>query len=235
MASIIDAIEETVHDDHAIFKFIIWAIPVVVSYLLFYVGNMGCFYFVGSLTVLMLLTIIVKTINNCRNGRNEVLPSISIFAFTGTSIKILFALGPTFAVCLWCGFKLSAIPILIPLPNIQIIYSTLVWLLLSSIMVTTLILFSKTEKIKDAYDFRLIQKSCIDILFAVIYFVPQILLFNLIIVGVVAYIFFVLRIAPYNIYTIIIAAISLVTSAAITGNYFAQIDYEQVARDEDND
>jgi len=235
MASRIDAIEETVHDDHAIFKFILWAIPVVGSYLLFYVGNMGWFYFVGSLTVLMLLTIMVKTINNCRNARNEVLPSFNVFSFIGTAIKTLFALGPTFALCIWGGFKLTAIAIPIPLPNIQTIYSVIIWLLIASVMITALILFSKTEKIKDAYNLKLIQEACIDILIAVIYFIPQILLFNLIIVGVVAYIFFVFRMEPYNIYTIIVAAISVVISSAITGNYFAQIDYEQVAREEDND
>lgn len=234
MASIIDAIEETLHDEHSLAKFIIYAIPVLGTYALFYVGNMGWFYFLGFLTALMLLTILIKTINNVRNSKNHVLPTFNVFTFAYSSIKAIFAVLPVSGLCIWAGIKLAGIQIPIALPYIQTIYATIVWLLLGSIMITSLIIYSKNEKISDAYNFNLIQRTCVDILFALIGFVPQIILFNALIIGIVVYLFKVFNISYDNPILVIVVAFSLIISIPISGNYFAQIDWEQITREEEH-
>lgn len=227
MASILDAIDETRHDSHAFIKIILYTIPVLLTYVLFNIGNMGWFYFVGSLTFLMLVTILVKTINNVRNSKNYVLPTFNLFTFVYSSIKAVIALGPVFGVGIWLGVKLSNIQMPVNIPHFQTIYLIIIWAIISSILLTSLIFYSKTEKISDAYNFNLIQAHCIDILTAIIYFIPQIAIFNIIIVGSVAYLLYVFK-QPFDHPILIIAcALALVISVPICGNYFAQIDWEQ--------
>ena len=115
----------------------------------------------------------------------------------------------------------------------QLIYAIIVWLIIGSIVVTSLILYAKTQKIKDAYDFALISNTCIDILVAIIFFIPQLLLVNGIIVGIIAYLFGVFFTLENPVF-IFLCCMALAINVAITGNYFAQIDYELVPRDENN-
>ncbi len=238
MASIMDAIEETTHDGHAFIKIFLYTIPVLITYVLFFVGNMGWCYFVGTLTLLMLLTILIKTINNVRNSKKYVLPTFNIFTFCYSTFKAIFAVVPVFALCIWLASKVAGYQWPINIPYFQITYSTLVWLIFGSIMATSLILYSKTEKIADAYNFKLIQQHCIDILVAVIYYVPQIAVFNVLIIGTVAYLLYVFKQPIDHPLLVVAIAVALVLSVPITGNYFAQIDWEQVTTreslDEDN-
>lgn len=233
MASIKDAIDEAITDKNALIKYFIYAIPVFICYQLFSIGNMAWFYFLGFFTVLMLVTILIQSIHNVRNGNNYVLPTFNIFSFGLSAFKALFAIVPVTGIGIWLGKILVGIQIPIPLDNIQLIYSIIVWFILGSIMITSLILYAKTEHIKDAYNLVLISNTCIDILIAILFFVPQLIIVNAIIVGVIAYLFAVFWNLgnPVFIYT---CCMALAMNIVITGNYFAQIDYEIVARDEDN-
>lgn len=233
MASIKDAVEESITDNLAFVKYILYAIPVFICYNLFNAGNMGWFYFLGFFTLLMLISILIQCTYNVRNGQNYVLPTFNIFSFIATAFKALFAVGPILGISLWIGNMIASIKIPIPLPNIQLIYAIIVWLLIGSIVITSLILYSKTQKIKDAYNFVLVSNTCIDILVAIIFFIPQLLLVNGLIVGIIAYIFGVFFTLENPIF-IFLCSMALVINVAITGNYFAQIDYELVPREENN-
>lgn len=232
MASIIDAIEETIHDGHAFIKIFLYTVPVLITYTLFFNGNMGWCYFIGILTLLMLLTVLIKTINNVRNSKKYVLPTFNVFTFCYSSFKAIFAVLPISALCIWAASKIAGIQIPVDIPYFQITYATFVWLILGSIMTTSLIIYSKTEKIIDAYNFNLIQKHCIDILFAVITYVPQIAVFNAIIIGTVAYLLYVFKQPIDHPLLVVAIAVAFVLTVPITGNYFAQVDWEQVTRQE---
>ena len=233
MASIKDAVEESITDDFSFIKYILYAIPVFICYLLFKQGNMGWFYFLGVLTLIMLITILIQCIYNVRNGHNHVLPTFNIFTFGVSAFKAIFAVGPLIGLSLWLGSLITSIQIPIPIPNMQLIYAIIVWLIIGSIVVTSLILYAKTQKIKDAYDFALISNTCIDILIAIIFYIPQLILVNGIIVGIIAYLFGVFFTLENPVF-IFLCCMALVINVAITGNYFAQIDYELVPRDENN-
>lgn len=233
MASIKDALEESLSDNLAFVKYFLFAIPVFICYQLFSRGNMGMFYFLGFFTLLMLVSILIQCINNVRNGKNYVLPTFNIIDFGVTAFKALFAAGPVIGLSLWLGSLIASIKIPIPLPNIQLIYAIIVWLIIGSIMVTSLILYAKTQHIKDAYNLPLISNTCIDILVAIIFYIPQLILVNALIVGVIAYLFAIFFNLENPIF-IYLCCMALIMNIAITGNYFAQIDYELVPRDEDN-
>lgn len=233
MASIKDAVEESITDNLAIVKYFLFAIPVFISYQLFAKGNMGMFYFIGTLTLLMLLGLLVQCIHNVRNGQNYVLPTFNIFTFGITILKSILAVGPILGIGLYIGNLLAGIQIPIPLANIQMIYATIVWLLIGSVIVSSIIIFSKTEHIKDAYNFKLISETCIDILVAIIFFIPQLILVNVLFIGVIAYLFAIFWDVNCALF-IYICSMALIQNIAITGNYFAQIDYELVPREENN-
>ena len=233
MASIKDAVEESITDDFAFIKYFLYAIPIFICYMLFSQGNMGWFYFLGFFTLLMLITILIQCIYNVRNGQNYVLPTFNIITFIVSAFKAIFAVGPILGLGLWLGSLIASIKIPIPLPNIQLIYAIIVWLIVGSIIVTSLILYSKTQKIKDAYNIALISNTCIDILIAILFFIPQLALVNGLIFGTIAYLFAVFLSLENPIF-IYICCMALAINVAITGNYFAQIDYELVPRENNN-
>lgn len=226
MASIIEAVENVVQDKHSFIKCVFYAIPVVGAYKLFSIGNMPMFYFLSVVTILMLMTIVIKVFRNIRENNNAVLPSFNLFTFIWSAFKLIFALGPITALCIWGGIKLTQIQIPIPLPNMQIIYSVIVWLILGGIIVTALILYSKKESLKDAYNLKLISDNCISVLFALLLYIPQIAILNGLLIGSIVYLLYVFKQPMDHIALIIVSALSICASAAITGDYFAQIDYE---------
>ncbi len=233
MASIKDAVEEAITDNLAFVKYFLYAIPVFICYIMFSQGNMGWFYVFGFFTLLMLITVLIQCIYNVRNGKNYVLPTFNILTFIVSAFKALFAVGPLLGLALWIGNLLISISIPIPVPNIQLIYAIIVWLILGSIIVTSLILYSKTQRIKDAYNITLISNTCMDILVAIIFFIPQLLLVNGLIVGIITYLFGVF-LSLDNPFYIFLCCMALAINIAITGNYLAQIDYEIVPRDNNN-
>ena len=233
MASIKDALDEVINDDHSFIKLVVYTIPVCISYMLFSIGNMGWFYFTAGITTIILLTLLIKTINNVRNGENYVLPDWNIFSFGISAFKSIFAVMPISGLCVWAGLKLTQIQIPIPVQNIQLIYSIIVWLILGSIMITSLILYSKTEKIKDAYNFSLISETCIDMLLGIIFYSVQLIVLDVIFIGTFAYLFSLFWHLNNPVF-IFICCFAIPSSIAITGNYLAQMDYEIVAREENN-
>ena len=100
MASIIDAFEESFHDNHALTKFIIFAIPVYYCVDL-YSKNDDAFWFVSALVFILLFGFMLKCTSNVRNGKNYVMPSFNIFSMFWSGIKGLVAIGPILAILSW--------------------------------------------------------------------------------------------------------------------------------------
>ncbi|MBQ8168866.1 hypothetical protein IJZ97_05565 [bacterium] len=229
MASIKDAIEETIGETAALKKFLLYAIPIYITYWLFSIGNMSWCFTVGFFTILMLLTIFEKAFHNIRNEKNYILEPLNIFSYIYSSTKVLFAFGPMFGICYWIGIKLVSLEIPIPLPNIQLIYTIIVWTLLGSIVITSLLNYAKTEKVKDAYDIVLISNTCIDILLAAVFYIPQAAIVNILFLGIFAYVFGILWYLTNPVF-IFLCCITLAFNMVVAGHYFAQFDYENFAQ-----
>ena len=232
MASIKDALEESLADRVSWLKYVIYAIPVFVSYILFSKGIMAWFWFLAPLTALMLLTVLVQVINNVRNGKNYSLPTFNIIDFVVAYVKVIFSIVPVWGLCAWGATALAKIQIPIPVSNIQMIYAAIIWLIFGAIMVTSLISYAKTQKVLDAYNLKTISNNCIDVLIAFLFFIPQTVVLNGIILAVICYLFGVFWNLE-NLVFIFICAMLITINIAVTGNYLAQIDYETISRNTD--
>ena len=195
---------------------------------------MDWFWFVGVLTAWMLLSIVIKVFHNVRTMQNHTLPSFNPIELPFTAFKALFSVVPFWILFYSIGNKLMQIQIPIPLTNIQLIYSVIVWLLIGSIMITSLMSYAKDEKIKDAYNLVRISNSCIDILLSLIFFIPQIILVNGIILGIVVYLFSIFWNLDNFVFSYI-CSIALVINTVVIANYLAQLEYENITRNEKDD
>lgn len=235
MASIKDAFEESYQDTHAMLKYILFAIPVYFCADLYMKGNTGGFWTLFSITYLLLFGFLIKCTANVRNGEDHVLPSFNIFALFWAGIKGTIALGPSIAINCWiASFLCGLIANYIPEPNTLIIFQVIIWGLFGSIILTGYLCYAKGFRIVDAYNFKVISESCCDILVAVLFMIPQVLLANALLIGPVTYVIWVFFGIPHPVAIYYWSAV-LVFNLAMCGHYLAQVDYEAIRSKEDND
>lgn len=232
MASIKDAFEETYQDSLSIVKFILMAIPLFYCITLYNGDKNAGFYLIGGLTILLILRFMLKSTYNVRNGNDSVLPSFNIFAILWAGLKGMLALGPSIAINSWLAIYLSGlIENYIPDSNILMIFKYIIYAVFGSIVLTGYLCYAKTFKIVSAYDFKTISNSCIDILVAVIFMIPQVIIADALIVlpvGYILWLFFGLT-HPVSIF---IWCITAVFTAVMIAHYLAQVDYEIVLEKE---
>ena len=235
MASIKDAFEEALQDSNSVFKFILFAIPVYFCvHLYMNSSDLTGFWFLASITFLLLFGFLIKCTSNVRNGKDYVLPSFNIFLLFGAGIKGIVAIGPAIAINCWlanltCGFVQNYIPA----SNLLIVFKCIIWAIFISIILTGYLCYAKSFKIADAYNLKIISNSCIDILVAVLFMIPQIIIADAIILAPVTYVvwlFFGLNHPIMIFFWSVVAIFSL----AMLGHYLAQVDYE-IIDSKDND
>ncbi|CCY63641.1 unknown [Clostridium sp. CAG:967] len=238
MASIKDAFEESYQDNLAFLKFIIFAIPVyycVHLYTTAVKGDLTGFWWMASITFLLLFGFLIKCTTNVRNGKDHVLPSFNIFNLFWAGIKGTIALGPSIAVNCWLATLVNGlIANYIPEPNTLKVFQCIIWGIFGSIILTGYLCYAKTFKIASAYDFKTISESCMDILVAVLFMIPQILLANAIILIPVTYIIWVFLGLPHPVATFFWSMV-LIFNLGMIGHYLAQVDYEAIAAKENSD
>lgn len=231
MASLKDALDDALTEKHAKFIYVLCALPLFFSYTLFQKGDINAtFYAVAAFSILMLLTFLVTVTNNIYNAKTKVLPGLNIIKSLITTGKTIIAIVPITAVCVFAGIKLTELQIPALIDNIQLIYSVIVWMILGSIILTSLILFSMNEKITNAYNLSNISNYCIDILIAFIFYIPQLVILNALVLGTIAYVFSLFW-GLENPVFIYICCITVVINTVISGSYFAQIAYDVIPRD----
>lgn len=231
MASIIDAFEESFHDNHALTKFIIFAIPVYYCVDL-YSKNDDAFWFVSALVFILLFGFMLKCTSNVRNGKNYVMPSFNIFSMFWSGIKGLVAIGPILAILSWlaaaaCNFLNKYFTE----PDSMTIWRIIVWGLFISFMMTGYLCYAKNFKISDAYNLKTIADSCVDVFAGVLFMIPQVLIVNTIIAGPITYLIWLFFGIPHPI-AVFFWSMCLIFNLALVGHYLAQIDYEAIAGDD---
>lgn len=239
MASIKDAFEEAFQDNFAVLKYILFALPIFYCIYLYYAAvaskDFSGFWCMTSVTFLLLFGFLIKCTTNVRNGKDHVLPSFNIFNLLWAGFKGVIALGPSIAVnCFLASFIGSKVAQFFPDPNIAGIFQGIIWAVFISVILTGYLLYSKKFKISDAYDFKTISNSCMDILIAVLFFIPQLLILNALIIGAVTYVFWVFLGIP-NTFCTFFWCMALVFNLAVIGHYMAQIDYEAIEAKSEKD
>lgn len=230
MASIKDAFDEVRQDNFAIFKYILFTIPLFL-YVLFCTNSgfgISNFLICTLIMFIYLFGFLIKCTHNVRKGANQVLPSLNILTFIGTGIKGTVALGPAVIINTWLGILAqNKIIELFANEYVKITFLCASWGIFISIMLTTYILFAKNFKVTDTYNLKIISDSCIDIITKVFFMIPGLLLINLIITGSITYLFWTFMGIP-NIYCTYIWCMSIMFNLAMLAHYFAQLEYESI-------
>lgn len=226
MASIIYAFEDMTTEKGAKLKYAIMSIPVIYSIYLFKQGNMPMLYFIGSLTIIMLLMFMLKVMNNYHNKKPNVLPDFNILEHLLLTIKSIFIMAPMTLVCIFSGIWLCKIPV--PFP--PLILYIVVWSIIGAIFITFMMSYSQKFSIKDAYNLKTIGNNCVDIFIAVLFFLPQLIILNAIILVTFVYLF----IKFWNIENIVfitMCSIVFCINIGIIANYLAQVEVDTLVHE----
>ncbi len=227
MASIADALNDALNEDKSYLKIILYSIPVYFVVKMFLVGKMALFTFYGAVVGMLLLGLLTQGIHNVRRNKKEILTLNPIELFISVA-KTSVVMIPYLIVFGFLGKLLAGIHIPIELPHTQLIYSIIVWSIIFSIVMTAYLSFAKYLKISQGFNLKAVTESCIDVLISLLFFIPQLLFVDVILVGPVAYLYFAFHL-PYNHWGFIAYCSAVfIVNISLMANYFAQASYEQI-------
>ena len=227
MASVVDALDEALHEDLSCLKIILYAIPVYFAAKLFLAGKTGMFIFYGGLVGILLFGLLTQGINNVRRNKTSIL-SINPVELGIAVIKTAIVMIPQILIFGIIGKWITGIHIPIELPYTQLVYAIIIWVIIFSIVMTSYLSFAKYLKISQAFNLKVIGESCIDVLISFLFFIPQLIFANIVLIGPVAYLYFVFHL-PYNHWGFIAyCSAAVVVNISIMANYLAQSSYEHI-------
>lgn len=228
MASIVDAFTESLTEDLALVKIGLYSIPVYFCTKFFLVGQMGLFYFYGFLTLVLFFGLLTQAINNVRLNKKEIL-SLNPKAIINATARGFVALLPQLAIFGLIGhFIIKNVNIPIELPHVPLIFQIIVWSIMGSIMLTSYLSFAKYLKVLQAFNYKVIIESCVDIFVSLLFFIPQLFLANVILVGPVVYLFFLFGLGFEHWGFVFYCSLVFVVNISILANYLAQSAYEHI-------
>ena len=233
MASIKDAFEEALQDQHAIWKYVIFAIPVYFCVQLYLDGAWSGFWALVIPTYFLLFGFMSECTANVRNGKDAVLPSFNVFKLFWAGLKGTVALGPSIAINCWLASLIAnLLPNFLVEPKTCAVFQGVVWALFGAIILTGYLCYAKRFRILDAYNLKTISESCVDILVAVLFMLPQVAIANALLLVPVTYIIWIFLGIPHPVaiyYWCMVGIFNL----AMCGHYLAQVDYEIIGSRED--
>ncbi len=226
MTSLFDAFNDSIGEEYAFLKYVVYAFPVYFCVKLYLSGNFVLFYLVAVPVFLLFLALLSNGVNNVRKNRKEIL-TFNFFKI----IHILFigfiALAPTFLILFIIAYCLvSFVNLPFDISYLQLIFKCVVWLIVGSVALTAFLSFSKNMNIKSAYNFPIIFESCIDVLIDILFLIPQLVIMNGLIVGVVWYLFFYFKIPLTNPAFLFYCSVVFVFNISVLSGYFSQSAYE---------
>ena len=231
MASIKDALEESVQDNLAIIKYVIFTVPLFYLITLLSNGsknNSGLIIFVAIFTVSLLFGILLSSTRNVRTGKSFVLPSFNIFGILWTGIKGIIVLSPLIGIGYFLGNFICGFLPNLPLPgNLVLIFKWIIYAICASFPLTGFVLYSQRFKVLDTYNFNHISKYCIDILIEIFFMLIKLAFVDLLLLSPVTYLIWLFMGIP-NPVAIFYWSMVLVLNIVMIGHYFAQLDYEKV-------
>lgn len=224
MASIIDSFRDVATDKFAFIKFVILTIPVYYSYQV-YTGSKsgyGGFFMVAGITLFFLLGFFIQIVNNMLVAADSVLPSLNPFKLGFVAFKGLVAILPVSWISIWLASKVTSIIYIVPWLDMTLKVS--IWLVVTAVVMTALLMFCTHEKIKDVFNFQLLSKASGDMILALIFYVIQLIIINLPTAGFIGYTLKILF--DYGPAFNFFVALAVVFNLAVSAHYMAQVHYE---------
>ena len=88
--------------------------------------------------------------------------------------------------------------------------------------------FAKYLNIVQGFNYKVIAESCIDVLVSLLFFLPQLAIANLVLVGPVAYLFWYFQLPFTHWGFVAYCSVVFVVNISILANYLAQASYENI-------
>lgn len=228
MASVVDAFNEALSEDFAIVKFVVYAIPIYFVANLFVVGKMSLFTFWGSIVGILLLGLLTQGINNVRRNKREIL-TLNPLQLAIALLKSCIVMIPNLLIYGLIGHLLvTKVTIPIEAPHVPLIFAIIVWSILGSIVLTSYLSFAKYLNITQGFNYKVIAESCIDVLVSFLFFLPQLAITDIVLVGPVAYLFWFFNLPFTHWGFIAYCSAVAVVNISILANYLAQASYEHI-------
>lgn len=228
MASILSYVNESLGDNFAILKIGLYSLPVCYCAHLFLKGEIGGFYFWAVVFGIVFLGLITKAINNIRTNKNEIF-TINPIEIVKSIVLCVVAVVPQVLIFGLIGKILTTfIKLPVQIPHFQLIFDVIVWTLLGSIVLTSYLCFAKHMHVFQAFNYKAISESCVDILISLLFFIPQLLVMDAILVIPV-----IALCAQFNLpYThfvfVLYYSVIFVLNISILSGYLAAVAFEHI-------
>lgn len=228
MASLTDAFNDAFGEEKAITKFIVYAVPVFICAYSYLNNNKLICYFLMLPTILLLCALMSNGIHNIRTNKQEIL-TFNLFTIVSVLVKLLLAILPIFCVMFFIGYIIvNFVKLPFDVPNLPFIFNFIVWLVLFSVVFTAYLSFSKTLTLEGAYNLKVVFESSLDVLINLLFLIPQLLIANGILIGVVWYLFFVFKLPITSPLFVFYCSCVLILNLSALSSYFAQASYELI-------
>lgn len=229
MASMLDSFRETYSDKFSFFKILLFAVPIYFFYdhylkgpaafaaVTFYLYVIGFFMF----------GFFIKTINFVLNEKETVMPPLNPLKLGLAATKGIVAILPSSLICVFLANYINQFINIIPWLDITL--KSTVWLVASSIILTSFLMFAKGEKVLDAFDIKALSEKAGDFILGIIFYVLQLALINIPTTGLIGYSIYILFGFGPLLYAFLSYAI--VFNIVATAHYMAQLQYEILGYD----
>ena len=236
MASIFNAVSEAFSEKLAALKFVIYSIPVYLCIELFVRNHTIVMNFWTLLVAVLLFALLTQGISNVRDNKDEII-SLNPLSIIKNLAKCVVAVLPQALFYLYLAYHIvTNVKIPLEYDNIDLIFNIIIYSFFGSVILTIYMSFIKYGKISDAYNYKVIFKSLMDVFFAFLFFIPQFVFVNLILVGPIAYLFYFIFHIPFTNWGFLFCvALAVIVDVSVTANYFAQMSYEQISNGNDED
>ena len=226
MASIVDSFREVFSDNFSFFKLAIFTAPAYYNYILYTQAmknnDFGGFNFMLWINVLLFLGFLVKITGNVINERDRILPSLNPFSILLSSLKGILAIG------IYAWISIAIANYLCSLINIvqwvDIALQSIIWLVVVSIILAAFLMFSRHERILDAYNLKMLSDKAGDLIVVVLFFLLQLAVINIPTIGFLGYTLLILF--GFGPIFDVFVAYAIVFNIAVLGHYMGQVHYE---------
>lgn len=218
MISIIDSFKDILTERFSALKLLVFAIPLYYSLYAFGQKNLNNFYVVFVCLVFLYLGFLIKTIKNIENQQNVILPAINPIKLFISAVKAVIALAPSSIIVGVLGYHICLLINIHQVPDI--ILKTIIWIVLISVVITSLMLYCEKERIADAFRFGTIFSKLGDVIILVIGLVVSVAFLNIILCGLICYVLWILF-GFGEIFTFFIA-FAIVFNLTLAGHYLGK-------------
>lgn len=218
MVSIIHSFREVFTERFSLLKIVCFVIPLYYLFLLYEQGPKGLCLFHTILypTLFFLVGFIIKITNNIANERIVTMPALNPILISISAFKGFVGIGPLSFALVLISIHLSSL--INSGTSVDMVLKSIIWLVCLSIILASFLLFCERESIADAYRVMLLIKNTGIVAFALIIFLLQTTVINLVTFGVIGYTLFIIFGASRIFDLFIIFAI--VFNLAASANYF---------------